>query len=59
MREIGAFEKAKVMVEEGWADGRFCGFHGPSELTLLDVGIWVNSWMLEIFRRRDGKVYPA
>jgi len=38
VREIGAFEKAKVMVEEGWADGRFCGFHGPSELTLLDVG---------------------
>ena len=38
-----------------WA---FCGFHGPSELTLLDVGIWVNNWMLEIFRRRDGKSVP-
>jgi hypothetical protein len=29
-----------------WA---FCGFHGPSELTLLDVGI---------FKRRDRKSVP-
>ena len=28
------------------------------ELTLSDVGIWANNWMLEIFKRRDEKSVP-